>query len=149
MKAVLRKALDVWLGGDDPTPARLCRSALVVFTPALVAHLSLQMLLQPNQDSLSQKAQASEHLEQQLDQLERLITGNDSVLAATMIPEHSALPDLQGCHRHVQAEIGELHQQLHKLLPQKPTTAVQPQWQRQAMPNLMAAKLNLEQCQKS
>ena len=149
MKAVLRKALDVWLGGDEPTPARLGRSALVVFAPALVAHLSLQMLLQPNQDSLSQKAQASEHLQNHLEQLERLITGNDQVLAANAIPEPPAPRGLQGCHRHVQAEISALQQQLRQVLEQQPTTTEQPQWKRQVMPNLKAAKLNLYHCQKS
>ncbi len=44
MKATLLRALDVWLGGDRPTPLRLCLSTIFVLSPALVAHAGLRML---------------------------------------------------------------------------------------------------------
>ena len=52
MKAKLLRALDVWLGGDRPTPGRLCLSAIFVLSPALVAHAGLWMVSQQRERCL-------------------------------------------------------------------------------------------------
>ncbi len=145
MKEPLKKVLNAWLGGDEPTFKRLCLSAAVVLGPALLAHTTIQLLSRPQHSSRHHE----ERFNQQLHQIEHAILTKDTELIQTLKPIEASATEFKGCHRHTKDEINSLTDQIKKLATENLQPKPQPHWSQQAKPQLIAAKQNMSLCQNS
>jgi hypothetical protein len=149
MKATLRRALEIWLGGDAPTPSRLARSALVTLGPAALLQTSLFALIAARGDA---------HVMRQL-KSELHATAH---LLSRQAPQHTMHAPLQRMHQHiaqmeeqeasahclqlVHAEVSELNLRMHRFSQLHGAMAAEQHLPRLAQPALMAAEANLRQC---
>jgi len=149
MKATLRRALEIWLGGDAPTPSRLARSALVVLGPAALLQTSLFALIAARGDAhvmrqLKSELHATAHL------LNEQAQQNPMHAALQRMHQHIAQMEKQEISAHclqmVHVEVSELNLRMQRISQRLGAMAAEQLLPRLAQPALMAAEANLRQC---
>ncbi len=152
MKATLRRALEIWLGGDAPTPSRLARSALVVLGPAALVQFSLFGLIASRGDAHVLKLLKSElHVTASL--LETLAHHpQPESMHAPVQRMHKHIATLENqetsahCLHLVHTEISELNLRMNRVMQLPSSPQPELHLPRLAQPALRAAEANLLQC---